>query len=265
MALLAVQSVSLNVDQAFASMKVMEDNLSKTKLLAPISGRVTGPIAEKGETAIPGQSNLSGATLMVISDMSEILVEVKVSESEVVRTKIGQHTQITAESFPGKVFSGKIAEVATASEKTGQGQDTNMYKVKVALDMNAPGVNELRPGMSARAVILTAEAKNVLRVPLQSVLERDGDLEESLKKGLFAPETQSVVMAVKNNIAFETVVSVGIADTQYFELLDGLLEGDKLLTGPIRKLKDLMGDSPVKLRQKSDSGMEAADMHSKEK
>ena len=49
-----------------------------------------------------------------------------------------------------------------------------MYKVKVALDMASRDIAQLRPGMSARAVILTAEKKDVLRVPLQAVLDRDG-------------------------------------------------------------------------------------------
>jgi HlyD family secretion protein len=264
-ALLTTQSAQAHVDQAYAGMKAMEDYLSKTKLVAPISGRVTGLIAEKGETAIPGQSNLPGATLMVISDMSEIIAEVKVNESDVIRTKVGQNAQVTAESLPGKVFPGKIVEVATASEKLGQGQDANMYKIKVALDMNMPDVNELRPGMSARAVIMTAEAKDVLRVPLQSVLEREGSIEDALKKGLFVPETNSVVMGVKGNKAIEMPVSVGIASTQYFELTDGLALGDKVITGPVRRLKDLKSSEMVKLRQKSDSEMEADSKRSNEK
>jgi HlyD family secretion protein len=200
---------------------------------------------------------------MVISDMSEIIAEVKVSESEVVRTKVGQNAQVTAESLPGNIFPGKVVEVATASEKIGQ--DANMYKVKVALEMTAPEVEELRPGMSARAIILTAEAKNVLRVPLQSVLERDGSLEEAQKKGLFAPEAQSVVMGIKNDKSLEIVVSIGIANTQYFELKGGLDEGDKLLTGPVRKLKELKNNEAVKLRQKSDSQAEADSKRNAEK
>jgi len=117
-------------------------------------------------------------------------------------------------------------------------------------------VGELRPGMSARATILTAEVKDVLRVPLQSVLERDGSIEEAQKKGLFAPEVKSVVMAVKNGKAVETVVSVGIANTQYFEMKSGVGEGETLLTGPVRMMKELKNNDTVKLRQKSDSQLE---------
>jgi HlyD family secretion protein len=247
-ALLAVKSAHSSVEQAHASMKAMEDNLAKTKLVAPISGRVTGLIAEKGETAIPGQSNVSGATLMVISDMSEIIAEVMLNESEVIHTKINQSAQVTAESLSGKVFQGKVAEVATVSEQTGQ--NANMYKVKIALNMDTPSVSELRLGMNARVIILTAEAKNVLRVPIQSVLERESPIEEARKKGFFAPEMRSIVMTEKNGRAVEIAVSVGIANNRYFELLGGLSEGDKVITGPFRKLKDLKGNDAVKLMMK---------------
>lgn len=254
-ALLAVKSAHGAIEQALASVKALEDNLAKTKLVAPISGRVTGLIAEKGETAIPGQSNLPGANLMVISDISEIIAEVLLNESEVIRVMPGQSAQVTAESLPGKVFPGQIVEVATASQRTGQ--SANMYKIKIALDMDTPSSKELRPGMNATAVILAAEAKNVLRVPLQSVLERDSPIEEALKKGLFTPETRSVVMTEKDGRAIEIVVSVGIADNRNFELKAGLSEGDKVITGPFRKLKDLKNNDAIKLNMKSDTPIAA--------
>jgi len=251
---LSFQSAEANVQQSVANFASMKDSLSKSELRAPISGRVTGLKALKGETAIPGMSNLPGATLMVISDMSEIIAEIKVNESEVVRTRLGQTAQVMVESFPGRVFPGKVYEVATASEKIGQ--DANMYLVKVALDMTSQDVSSLRPGMSARAVVLTSEAKGVLRVPLQSVLEREGTLEEAQKKGLLSPEGRNVAFVVKDGKATERTVKTGIANTQFIEVKDGLQEGEKVLTGPVRKLKEMKEKAIVKLRAKSDQELE---------
>jgi HlyD family secretion protein len=239
------------VVQNEANWKAMQDGLSKATLRAPIAGRVTSLKAEKGETAIPGMSNLPGATLMIISDMSEMQAEIKVNESEVVRTKVGQTAQVSVESLPGKVFQGRVIEVATGTEKTGS--DANLYKVKVLLMGQRSDLDNLRPGMSTRAVILTNEAKAVLRVPLQSVLEREGSLEEAQKQGLLAPANRNIVMVVKDGKASERQVQVGIANTQYFELKEGLTEGDKVLTGPIRKLKELKDKAQATLRARSDS------------
>ena len=251
---LSFQSAEANVQQSVANLASMRDSLSKSELRAPISGRVTGLKALKGETAIPGQSNLPGAMLMVISDMSEIIAEIKVNESEVVRTRVGQTAQVMVESFPGRVFPGKVYEVATASEKIGQ--DANMYLVKVALDMTSQDVTSLRPGMSARAVVLTNEVKGALRVPLQSVLEREGTMEDAQKKGLLSPEGRNIAFVVKDGRAVERTVKTGIANTQFLEVKEGLQEGEKVLTGPVRKLKEMKEKATVKLRAKSDQELE---------
>jgi HlyD family secretion protein len=241
------------VAQAEANLRGVQDGLSKATLRAPINGRVTSLKAEKGETAIPGMSNLPGATLMIISDMSEMQAEIKVNESEVVRTKVGQTAQVTVESLPGKIFQGSVIEVATGTDKTGS--DANLYKVKVLLAGQRADLDNLRPGMSARAVILTQEVKNALRVPLQAVLEREGSLEEAQKQGLLAPATRNIVLLSKGGKAYEKAVQVGVANTQFFELKEGLAEGDKVLTGPIRKLKELKDKATATLRARSDTDL----------
>ncbi len=259
---LSFDAARSNVAQNQANVAAMRDGLSKTVIRAPIAGRVTSLKAERGETAIPGMSNLPGATLMVISDMSELNAEVKVNESEVVRLKNGQTAQVTVESLPGRVFPGRVYEIASAAEQSGQ--DANMYKVKVALDMSSPDIAQLRPGMNVRAVILTAEVRDVLRVPLQAVLDREGTLEEARKKGLLSPEVRSVVMVVKDGKAQERFLKMGIANTQSYEVKEGLSEGERVLTGPIRKLKEMKAQDSVKLRKKSDAQLELEAQKSQE-
>ncbi len=248
---LSYQSSKANVAQNQAAVASQKTSLGKAVLRAPMAGRVTGLKAEKGETAIAGMTNLPGAVLMVISDMSEILTEIKVNESEVVRIKPGQTAQVSLESLPGRAFQGKVVEVAAAADR--QGQETTFYVVKILLDPKGTGFSDLRPGMNARAVILTAERKNALRVPLQAVLEREGSAEEAQKKGMLAPENRMVVLQPQRDSARETVITTGIANTQYYEVLGGLKEGDTIITGPIRKLKDLKEKTPLTLRKKSDS------------
>lgn len=251
---LSYESARSNVAQNMANVAAMRDGLVKTVIVAPIAGRVTALRAERGEMAIPGMSNLPGATLMVISDLSEMNAEIKVNESEVVRLRVGQVVQITVESLPGRVFLGRVYEIASTAEQSGQ--NANLYNVKVALDMHSLNAASLRPGMSARGVVLTADVKNVVRVPLQSVLERESTLEEAVKKGLFGPENRSVVIVVKNGKAHERVVTTGIANTQFNEIIAGLAVGDTVLTGPSRKLKELKNGATVRIRKQSDTEAE---------
>ena len=252
---LSYQSAKANIVQNQANVAATRDGLDKTTIVAPIAGRVTALKAEVGEMAIPGTSNLPGATLMVISDMKELNAELKVNESEVVRLRNNQTVQVTVESLPGRVFRGKVYEIASAAEQSGQ--NANMYNVKVALDLDGPDASQLRPGMSARGLILTADAPSTLRVPLQAVLEREGSLDEAMQKGLLGPETRSVVMVLsKENEVVERTVRTGIANTQYYQILGGLAEGDRVLTGPSRKLKELKSGATVSVRKKSDSAVE---------
>ena len=253
---LSYQTSQTQVAQMAANLGQVQDSLNKGELRAPIDGKVTSLKAEMGEMAIPGQSNLPGATLMIISDMHELMAEVKVNESEVVRLHPGQDAQVAVDSLPGRVFNAKVYEVATGSEG-GTGQDSNMYLVKVALAMSGQEIGLLRPGMSARAVILSREVKDALRVPLQAVLEKDMSPEEAAKKGLLMAPTRNVVMVVKNGHAEERDVQLGIANTEYFQVKGGLSEGDKVLTGPLRKLRDLKDRALVDLRDKSDSQIAA--------
>ena len=253
---LSYQASQTQVAQMSANLGQVQDTLDKGELRAPIDGKVTSLKAEMGEMAIPGQSNLPGATLMIISDMHELMAEVKVNESEVVRLHPGQEAQVAVDSLPGRVFDGKVYEVATGNEG-GVGQDANMYLVKVAIDMSGADIGLLRPGMSARAVILSRKVEGALRVPLQAVLEKDMSPEDAAKKGLLVAPTRNVVMVVKNGRAEEREVQLGIADTQNFELKGGLAEGDKVLTGPLRKLRELKDRAPVELKEKSDSQIEA--------
>lgn len=251
---LSYEAAKANVAQNEANVAVMRDGFAKTVIVAPITGRVTALGAQMGEIAIPGMSNLPGATLMVISGMKEMNAEIKVNESEVVRLKLGQAVQVDVESLPGRVFLGQVREIASAAGQSGQ--NANMYNVKVALDTSNADARLLRPGMSARGMILTADVKDALRVPLQSVLERDGSLDDALKKGLFGPESRSVVMVMKDGKASERTVKTGIANTQFYQITEGLSDNDKVLTGPSRKLKELKDGSRIILRKKSDTEIE---------
>lgn len=92
-----------------------------------------------------------------------------------------------------------------------------------------------------------------MKVPLQAVLDRDGSMEEARRKGLLSPESFTVVLVAKGRKAEERRIQVGIANTQFYEVKQGLAAGERVLTGPIRRLKALEGGEPVALKKKSDA------------
>lgn len=248
-----LERARVSVSQAQAQVALAQDSLSKTVLRASMSGRVTGLKAEKGETAIAGQTNIAGAVLMVISDMSEMLAEVKVGELDVVKLKVGQPAEIQVDAIPGKVFQGKVLEVATSVERASQGgmssQDAQNYRVRILLQSDADELESLRPGMSARVAVLSQEVKQALTIPLQAIQDR-----ESKKGGLgLMTGTQPIVYAVKNGVVEERQIKAGVMTRQALQVIEGVKEGESVIIGPTKALSGLSTGANIKTQSEEEA------------
>jgi len=239
----AMQKAEVAVRQAQARLAIAQDALSKTILRASMAGTVTGLKAEKGEMAIPGQNNIAGAVLMVISDLSEMLAEISVGELEVVKLKVGQLAEVQVDAMPGKVFQAQVLEVASSVDGGNQGNNqTQNYRVRVRLTGATTELQGLRPGMSARVAVLCSEAKNVLTAPLQAIQERE------TKSGALKlmSGSKSVLFVVKDGKVEERELKVGTITRRAVEVLEGAAEGDQVITGPAKAMGSLVPGAKVK-------------------
>ncbi|WLT32428.1 efflux RND transporter periplasmic adaptor subunit [Geothrix sp. PMB-07] len=245
---IALQRAKVAVQQAQAQVALSKDALDKTVLRAPMTGRVTGLKAEKGEMAIAGQTNLAGATLMVISDMGEMLAEAKVGELEVSKLRAGQPAEVQVDALPGLVFQAKVFNVANSVDRSqssgmSNSQEAQNYKVRVQLEGSQADLDRLRPGMSARVAILANEIKQTVAVPLQSVLERE---ERSGGLGLVA-RTRTTIFVVKDGVVEERTLKLGASTRRQAQVLEGVKEGEQVITGPTKGLATLATGKKVKL------------------
>ena len=166
----AADAASRRVAQARAQTVSASDTLAKTAIVSPIAGVVTRLRVRAGEMVVVGIQNQPGTTLMTISDLSAINADVKVAEADVLRLAVGQRASVTLEALPGQPFPGSVVEIgASALPTVGTGAAAREFKVAIRLDQPAPG---LRPGMTCDAEIITSERRDVLTVPLQSVVLR---------------------------------------------------------------------------------------------
>lgn len=241
------QRAEAAVEQAEALAAQKRDALAKTVLRAPMDGRVTRLQAEPGETAVAGQTNVAGAVLMVIARLDEMLAEVKVGELDVVKLKPGQPAEVQVDALPGQVFPGQVLDLATAvspglgpADPSSQAQS---YRMRVRIRASGASLAALLPGMSARVAVLTTEKTQALTVPLQAIQDREtrpGAL------GLILG-SQPVVFVVKDGVAEERPVRLGLCTRQRAEVLEGVREGEQVVTGPSKALATLVSGTRIQV------------------
>jgi HlyD family secretion protein len=248
------------VAQAQAALRDAQSSLNKTTIVAPISGRVTRLNVEQGETAIMGTLNKDAATLLTISDMSDLETKVKVNETDVAHIKTGDSAEVDIDAFPDTTFRGLVTEIsnsalqaAAATSGSGQADQAVNYYVTVRL-LNPPA--ETRPDFSATAKIITATRKNALAIPIIALTVREnspvggGDSAQSQGKTpvkeVGKKDVDGVfVVGADNKVTFRPV-KVGIAGEQYFEVLSGLKGGEKIVAGTYQAIRELKDGATVR-------------------
>ncbi len=219
---------SQRVAQGRADGARVQDQLAKTEITAPIAGVITRLDVEEGEMVVMGVQNQPGSILMTISDLSAINAEVKVAEADVLRLAAGNAATVTLDALPGRSYTGQVAEVgASALPQIGTQASAREFRVKVRLEGD---VALLRPGLTCDTEILVAERRNVLAVPLQAVVQRDG------KSGVFV---------IKDRRAIFTPVTTGIIGGLTIEVT-GVDEGASIVAGPFQLLRDLADGAAVR-------------------
>ncbi len=250
------------VDQARAAVRSASDNLRKTTLLAPMNGRVTRLPVEEGEVAVPGTFSKDVGLLLTVSDLSVIQAKVKVDETDVVRIHLGDSVDVSIDAFPDTSFTGRVTKLSNssiltaASSATGQNDRAVDYEVEVTL--NHPPA-DVRPDLSATARIITDTRKQALAIPIIALTVRENkpvstenrpvDTAVTHKK----KEAEGVFVVDKGSATFRPI-KVGIAGDEYFEVLDGLKQGETIVAGPYQAIRDLKDGTRVRpLKQAADT------------
>ncbi len=235
-------SAEEGVRQSQASLIQAQDDLSRTTILAPIDGKVVELNAQKGEVVVTGTMNNPGSSIAVIADLSQILVEAEVGETEVVAIRNGQAARVTVEAIAAKEYRAHVVEIgSSASSRQGTTAGLRYFKVKAAID---DPDERLRPGMTAQVSIVTSTAANTVAIPIQCVIERvpgakKGDEEDDDAKKL------KYVFLARDGKAKMVEVTTGISDATHVAIVSGLKAGDPVITGPFRTLKKLYDGDTV--------------------
>jgi HlyD family secretion protein len=244
-----LRSLQESLAQAQAALDQSRELLGKTQIKSPIDGVVIQIDIKEGETVIAGTTNIPGSTLMVIADPSETLTEVQVDEADIAQVREGQSADIFAAAYPDTPLSGTVQSIASVARQT-PGQASLSFLVKILLDEQ--DTMTIRPGMSVRADIYTESSEETLAVPVQAVLfdeDTDEDGQDTKEK--------TYVYVMEDGKAVRRDVEVGISSDSDQEVIEGLKEGETVISGPFRVLRHLNDGEEVE--EAEDSEDEAED------
>jgi HlyD family secretion protein len=219
-----IRAAEAQVQQLKAALDYAQTQLAATEIKAPVAGTVLQRIVERGEMVSPSAFGGSGARTSVVdlADLTDLQIELDISQADFARLKMGQRVEIIPEAFPNLRYTGFIEEIAP---------EANRAKSTVQIKVKVENPNEqLRPEMSARVNFLSdkaasneAQSSARVLVPKQAVLRRDGG---------------SFVFVVKGNRVEQRTIRPGeeIGDAYY--VLDGLSGSESVAIAGVDKLRD---------------------------
>jgi HlyD family secretion protein len=249
-----------------------KDSLRKTTLISPIDGVVTAKPVEQGENAIVGTMNNPGTILLTVSDMSVVEGEMEVDETDVPHVKLGQKATLTFDAYPDKKFEGKVTEIGGSPiTKSALGTDSSAVNFKVKVQVTNPPGN-IRPGFSVSGKIETDRREAALAIPIPALVVADPASLERPKPGkkddkakpaagtaVAAPapatagpadkkkDVEGVFVVTKAGTVEFRKIKTGINADLQTEVVEGLAEGDEIVTGPFKALRQLKIGDKVKV------------------
>jgi HlyD family secretion protein len=241
---------------AEADIERARELLKKTTIVAPVDGQVTELNAEPGELVVVGTMNNAGTKIMTIADLGSVRLKAKVAESDVARVAAGQDATVRVNAYRGRDFKGTVERVALSrgteqsfgSSAGGAGSGSGgWFKCEVRLDL---GDGEtLLSGLAANVDIVVARTDGLL-VPSQALMERKLDelppemmdsplVDQARKKATF-------VFTMVDGKARMKVVRTGASNLSETMILEGLADGETVVTGPYRVLERLKDGDAIR-------------------
>ncbi|MBX9733346.1 MAG: efflux RND transporter periplasmic adaptor subunit, partial [Chitinophagaceae bacterium] len=268
-----IKSAQAAVASVQAQLNRADKDISRTVIVSPMDGIISLMAIKKGER-VAGNSFNVGTEMMRVADMRSIEVRVDVGENDIPKVKLGDTAIVEVDAYSNRKFKGLVYKIAnpTTGSALGAGSSTTEvtnYKVHIRLlpdsykDLVIKGKSfPFRPGMTASADIQTKSHVNVLSVPLNAVTTRDpkdssnttknekkkdesvnSDAPKSVTAG---DDLQEVVFILqKDNKVKQIKVKTAIQDLNNIEIIEGLKEGDEVVTGPYTTVSKTLKDGTL--------------------
>jgi HlyD family secretion protein len=195
--------------QAEAALELAQATLDKTTMRAPFDGVVLDVTTEVGEWISPSPPGVMIPAVIDVIAPDSLYVSAPIDESDVARLRLGQPCRITLDAYRDRAFTGRVSYIASFVETTQQ-QNRTLEVETDFLETDLPA--NLLPGLSADVEVILDAHEDVVRVPSFALLEGD------------------VVLVVNDDHLVSREVTTGLRNWEFVEVLDGLAEGDLVVT-----------------------------------
>lgn len=195
-----------NLKQRQDALQDVKDSLANYYIRAPFDG----VIAKAGD--IKKGDSISGSALIATLITKKQIAEISLNEIDAAKLIVGQKTTLTFDAVEGLTLTGKVADIESLGTVS---QGVVTYNAKISLDTQD---ERIKPGMSAIAAVVTDTKQNVLMIP-NSAVKLSGDTQ--------------YVEVVENNVLQEREVEIGLANDTMIEIINGLNEGEQVVTQTI--------------------------------
>lgn len=195
-----------NVSAAQAARDLARQRVTEATLVAPIAGVVTAL------DLAPGEFVPAGRAVLTLADLAHLRIALSIDETDIPRVQVGQPVVLDLDAFPDQAVTGVVREIAPAAT-TLQG----VVNYQVLVDVT-PSALALKPGMTANANVQVARKENVLLIPTRAIR---------------AQGSKRLVTILANGEPKDVVVTLGLSNDQFTEILDGLQPGAQIVTTAI--------------------------------
>ncbi|MDN0111018.1 efflux RND transporter periplasmic adaptor subunit [Yersinia mollaretii] len=206
--------------QSQTAMETAKANLAFTRIMAPIDGEVLGIVTKEGQTIVSSQS---APTILVLANVDTMTVHTRISETDILKVSVGQPLWFYVVANPERRYDSQMDAIQEASAESlredNAGQQANQQPSAIYYNGMFNIANRerlLRTSMTAQVFIITAQAKNVLRVPLSALGEQQ-------------PDQRYRVQVINGKQIAIRWVSLGLRNGQYAEVKEGLAQGDQVV------------------------------------
>jgi macrolide-specific efflux system membrane fusion protein len=197
--------------QARANLDYAITQLDYARIVAPIAGVVSSVTTQEGETVA---ASFAAPTFVTLLDLTRLEVRAYVDETDIGRIRQGQQARFTVDTYPNQEFVGRVVAVYPQAEIR-----DNVVDYVTEVRFQAARDRVVRPEMTTTVRILLDTHEHVLAVPIRAVRRADG---------------RPFVWYRQGETVERRWVTTGLKDDSYWEIVDGLREGDAVVVGDVK-------------------------------